>query len=58
MALMITAAAPPSICDEILTITPEAFMTKASVNQANFTYRVLKLNKGNKDDLEKLILTV
>lgn len=49
--MALTATAPPSVCDEILTITPGAFMTKGSVNQANLTYRVLKLHRGAKGSI-------
>ena len=44
--MALTATAPPSVRDEILTITPRAFLTQASVNQANLTFRVMKLDKG------------
>ena len=48
--MALTATAPPSVRDEILTITPRAFLTQASVNQANLTFRVMKLDKGTKGD--------
>jgi superfamily II DNA helicase RecQ len=56
--MALTATAPPAVLDEIHCVIPRPFIVRASVNQPNVTYRVIKQirdGKGNQTSLSKFI---
>ena len=56
--MALTATAPPAVLDEIHRVIPRPFIVRASVNQPNITYRVIKQVHDGKGKLSSGILSI